>query len=75
MNGSDVREVETGILNQISHEAAHGLDDEYFINVLASNREVHVTVETESEDYRMSFQDKAAAIVGASAVINQLIYD
>jgi hypothetical protein len=75
MNSSDVREVESGILNQISHEAAHGFDDEYFVNVLASNREVHVTIETESEDYRMSFQNTTAAIVGASAVINQLIYD
>lgn len=74
MNGADVREVESGILNQISHEAAHGLDDEYFINVLVSRKEVHVIVETGSEDYRMSFQDKTAAIVGASAVINQLIY-
>lgn len=75
MNGSDVREVETGILNQISYEASHGFNEEYFVDVLASNKEVHVIIETDDEEYRMSFQDTTAAIVGASAVINQLIYD
>lgn len=75
MNGSDVREVENGILNQISYEAAHDFDEEYTVEVLASKEEIHVIIDTDEDNYRMSFQDKAAAIVGASAVINQLIYD